>query len=157
VRLGASDTAATEGGVSAAVALEKIRYASDLSPEVRAAIDPHLAKWAFLIPGWCHGVDVRWDDDDTTGALVVTVHYEYRDADLIVLPNFLTHLEHRQRQLVHELMHLLLAPLTAVAEALRDALVKQVPEMETWANEQLRQGEEATTCDLAELVMRRLA
>lgn len=138
-------------------AVEKIRFSPRVPAEVRATIEPLLVKWAFLIPGWCHAIDVQWDDDDTDGALRISVHYEYRDADLFVIPNFLTGVDHRDRHVVHELMHVFTAPLTAVAQALRDALVHKVPELEEWANEQLRQGEEATVCDLTALVMERLA
>lgn len=135
----------------------KLQFAPSVETEVRSAIEPLLVKWAFLIPAWCHELAIRWDDEDTDGALRIEVHHEYRDADLFVLPNFLTTPENRERQVVHELLHLSLAPLTQVAEAMRDALVKKAPGVEEWANEMLRQGEEATTCDLTELALRRLA
>jgi hypothetical protein len=138
-------------------ALERIRFSPNVASEVRAAIEPHLVKWAFLIPAWCHELTVKWDDDDTSSALCVKVFYEYRSADLIVLPNFLTSPAARERDVVHELLHLSLAPLTIVCEAMRDALVKQAPDVEEWANEMLRHGEEATTCDLTELAVRRFA
>lgn len=134
----------------------RIRFAQSMPSEVRAALGGLLGKWAGLVPTWCHELNVRWNDRDADeGALSVTVYHEYRNADLDVHANFLTNAEHREEQLVHELMHLSLAPLTAVAEAMRDALVQQAPDVEAWANEMLRQGEEATTCDLAELVLRR--
>jgi hypothetical protein len=135
----------------------RIRFRADLPEEARAAIEPYLAKWAVLIPGWCHGVDIHWDDEDTEGGLRVSTHYEYREADIYVLPNFLSNTEHRERHVVHELVHLSLAPLTKVAQAMRDALVRKSPVLEEWANEQLRHGEEATTCDLTEMVLRRVA
>lgn len=139
------------------LAPEKIRYDSDLAPEVRAAIDPHLAKWAFLIPGWCHDLCVRWDDEDPDSAVRIKARHEYREADMYVCAVFLSDPAERERIVVHELAHLSLAPLTAVVGALRDALVAKAPDVEVWADEVLRQGEEATTCDIAELVMRRLA
>lgn len=138
-------------------AIEKIRFASKMSDEVRSAIEPHLARWAFLIPGWCHELTVKWDDNDTSAALCIEVYYEYRNADLVVLPNFLSHAEYRETQVVHELMHLAVAPLTKAAESTRDALVEQVPDVEEWAAESLRQGEEATVCDLTAFVLARLA
>lgn len=135
----------------------KLQFGPSVATEVRSAIEPLLVRWAFLIPNWCHEIDIRWDDENPDGALRIEVYYEYRDADLFILPNFLTTPENRERQLVHELFHLSLAPLTKVAEAMRDALVKKAPDVEEWANEMLRQGEEATTCDLTELALRRLA
>lgn len=138
-------------------AVEKLRFSRMLSPEVRDAVEPHLTKWAFLIPGWCHEINVIWNDGDGDGALSINVYYEYRNADLAVLANFLTKPEYREGHVVHELLHLSLAPLTQTAQALRDALAEKVPDVEPWATEQIRQGEEATTCDLAALVLERLA
>lgn len=138
-------------------AVEKIRFSRMLSPEVRSVIEPHLAKWAFLIPGWCHEVTIIWDDDDDDGALRINVFYEYRTADIAVLANFMTKPEYREGHVVHELLHLSLAPLTQTAQALRDALTKKIPDVEDWATEMIRQGEEASTCDLTALVIGQLA
>lgn len=135
----------------------KLRFTPGVPDEVREAIEPHLLGWAFLIPGWCHELVVKWDDDDTGSALAVEVFYEYRNADLIVLPNFLSRADDREQRVVHELQHLSVAPLVAVAQAMRDALVGQVPDVKEWADELLRQGEEATVCDITAFVLERLA
>jgi hypothetical protein len=138
--------------------LSKLRFSPNVAPEVREAIEPHLVKWAFLIPGWCHELNVAWNDRDTEhGALSISVFYEYRNADLDVHANFLTQPAHREQSVVHELLHLSLAPITQVAETLRDALVAEVSALEPWATEMIRQGEESTTCDLTRLVVGRLA
>lgn len=134
--------------------MTRIRFTTGTPAEARSAIEPYLSKWLGLVPTWCHELVISWKDDDTDGALSVVPLYDYRRAEIDVLPNFLTSPEEcREQDSVHELMHVPLAPLMAVVEGLRDALVKQAPEMETWANEMIRQGEEATVCDLTQLVM----
>lgn len=152
VKASGNQTTQREGVDS--VSAPRIVYRADVPVEVREAIAPYLTRWASLVPRWCHDLTVVWNDRDTeSGALSVAVYYEYRNADIEILANFLTNPDDRERQVVHELMHLQLAPLVSTSEALRDAVVKQVPEMKSWANEQLRQSEEATTCDLTELVL----
>lgn len=136
--------------------MTRFRYDASLPADLRAIVEPHLMRWADLAPAWCHEVCVRWDDDDTEAAIRVDVSYEYRNADLYVLANFLSKPTERDQHIVHELMHLSLAPLTAVAEAMRDALVTHAPDVKAWADEMLRQGEESTTCDLTHLLMGKL-
>jgi hypothetical protein len=134
----------------------RFRFRPNTPNEVVGAIASHLERWAFLVPAWCREVNIVWNDREAdTGALSVAVYYEYRNADIEVLPNFLTNSEGRERHVVHELIHLSLSPLTTTAEAMRDALVKKVPDVEDWATEMIRQGEESVTCDLAALMLDR--
>lgn len=132
---------------------QMIRYAAGVIPEVRAAIEPHLSRWAFLIPAWCHEVNVVWNDDDTDGALSVRVHYEYRRADLNVLPNFLSCPDRRERNVIHELLHIITEPMANCMRDMRDSLVKANPDLEKWADEQIRFGTESVTCDLTALLV----
>lgn len=135
--------------------MTRVRYTTDVPAEVRSAIEPHLERWAFLIPAWCRELCVRWDDDDPDSAVRIKVRYEYREADMYVCAVFLSESTEREITVVHELSHLSLAPLTAVVVGLRNALVAETPDVETWADEMIRQGEEATVCDLTRLVMER--
>ena len=157
VKASGNQTTQREGVDRVSTHSVRIHYTKEVPDEVRAIFSPLLTRWGFLVPTWCHSIDIHWDDQDDSGALRVGTHYEYREADIYVLANFLTTPENREQQVVHELMHLSLAPLTKVAESLRDALVKKAPDVEEWANEQFRQGEEATVCDLTALVMERIA
>jgi hypothetical protein len=134
----------------------KIRFTPGISDEVRAAVEPHLMKWAFLIPAWCHEVNVTWRDDDPAGALNIVVHYEYRRADINVLPNFLSCPERRERNVVHELLHIITEPMRNTARDLRDVVAKGHPDVLGWADEMIRHSDESITCDLAALVLERL-
>jgi hypothetical protein len=133
--------------------MEKIYFTAGISDEVRTAVEPHLKKWAWLIPAWCHEVNVTWRDDDTNGALNVDVHYEYRRADIQVLPNFLSCVERREANVVHELLHIVTHPLVNTARDIRDRLDKANPTLADWANEMIRHSDESVTCDLTALVM----
>lgn len=131
----------------------KIRFTPGISDEVRAAVEPHLVKWAFLIAGWCHEVNVTWKDDDPNGCLNIVVHYEYRRADINVLPNFLSIPHRREQNVVHELLHIVTEPMQNTARDLRDVVGKQHPDVLAWAEEMIRHSTESVTCDLATLVM----
>jgi hypothetical protein len=124
--------------------MNKIHFAPDTSEEVRAAIEPHLLKWSFLIPAWCSEVNVTWRDDDLDGALSVIVHYEYRRADISVLPNFLSSPHRRERNVVHELLHIVLGPMLNTERDLRNALGKDRPDVHSWAEEMIRHSNDDT-------------
>lgn len=133
--------------------MAEITYTAGISTEVRAAIEPHLAKWAHIIPAWCHEVTVTWEDDELDGALDITVHSEYRRADLRVLPNFLSCVERREQAVVHELLHIMTEPMRNVARDLRDVVARDHPALKEWAEEVIRHSNESVTCDLTALVM----
>lgn len=134
--------------------MKRIRITPGLPVEVFDAINPHLQRWALLVPSWCREVNILWDDADDNGALCIKVHYEYRRADLTVLPNFLSMSEPGRREVavIHELLHIVTEPMINTARDLRDTLVKAHPEMETWADEMIRHSNESVTCDLTEMV-----
>lgn len=134
---------------------DKIRFAPSVSPEVRNAIEPHIVRWAFLVPAWCQEVDVHWDDGDSGGSLRMDTSYEYRRADLFVLPNFLScEPDHRETDVVHELLHIVTAPIDRVAQDFRDVLVKDNKSLKPFADEMIRRAIESVTCDLTQLIRR---
>lgn len=128
----------------------KIAFTPGMSDEVRAAIEPHLRKWGFLIPGWCRELNVTWKDDDDRGALNILVHYEYRRADMNVLANFMSITHRREQNVVHELLHIVTAPLCNTMQDFRNALK---PELVPWADEMIRHSSESVTCDLQAMTM----
>lgn len=134
----------------------RIRFTPGTSDEVRAAIEPHLLKWAFLIPSWCHEVNVTWRDDHTNGALNIVVHYEYRRADLTICPNFMSIPLRRERCVVHELLHIITQPIVNTANDIRDVLEKDSPRLAEWATEMIRHSDESVTCDLTAILCAQL-
>jgi hypothetical protein len=134
----------------------KINFTPGTSDEVRAAIEPHLLKWEFLIPAWCHEVNVTWKDDDLNGALNIVVHYEYRRADVTICPNFMSIPHRRERNVVHELLHIVTHPIVNTARDIRDRIDKTNPSLADWANEMIRHSDESVACDLTAVLMGRL-
>lgn len=119
--------------------MTRIRYTPGLPDEVRSAVAPHLERWAFLIPSWCHELNVI---------------YEYRRADLTVLPNFISCLpDRRARDVVHELLHIIIEPMQRVAKDLRERLVAECPPLGAWSSEAIRFADESVTVDLTEMVL----
>jgi hypothetical protein len=132
----------------------RIRYSPGMPDEVRIAVAPHVERWAFLAPAWCRYINVVWGDEETSNALSVTAHYEYRRATLYIHPNFLTCPDRREENIVHELSHLLTEPMYNTMRDLKAALVDKVPELQAWATEAIRYAVESTTCDLTDTLMR---
>lgn len=130
-----------------------IDYRPGIPPEVRGAIEPLLTCWQGVLPSWCHTLNVIWSEADT-GALSIRTQYEYRRATLTVYPNFITCPDKRERDVIHELMHVLLEPLANVMTDMRDELAEKCPDVKRWAEEAARYGEESAVCDLAAAFLR---
>lgn len=117
--------------------------------EVQKAISPYLTAWSPIIPGWCREIIVVWNDNDTEGALSMRANYEYRRGELTIHPNFISHPERREQAVVHEFIHVLLEPFSNTLTDIKDALLKERPDLKTWVEEQIRYSEESTVCDIA--------
>lgn len=125
-----------------------ISYRPGLPMEVRITVEPHLKKWAHVVPSWCHELNVLWDDDNTNAAASVTVHYEYRRADLKIFPNFLTCNDRRESNILHELLHIMTEPMYNTMKDLKATVADKHPELKAWAEENMRMAIESVTCDL---------
>lgn len=96
----------------------RIAYDKNIPREVRAQlqemIDPLARRYA---PGWCNSLTVMWDSPCDSGDVQNTYaecqpRYDYRAASIIVYPAFLRVAKaERKAIIVHELCHLLNAPL----------------------------------------------
>lgn len=120
--------------------------------EVQQALIPHLNKWLFLVPSWCHELCVCWGGYDTDAALSITVHCEYRRADLFVHPDFLSNHERREAQVIHELMHITTEPMAKTIRDLRVLALEKNHDLRPLIDEQIRMAIESVTCDLTALV-----
>ena len=126
-----------------------VEYAPGVPHEVRQALEPHLVKWSFLLPAWCHVLQVIWGEEHPQGALEMVAHYEYRSAELWVYSNYLTREDVREEKIIHELLHVSTAPMDLQMRQLRDALVRLCPDLEQWATENIRSSVESVVSDLA--------
>lgn len=125
-----------------------LKISINVPAEVADAVTPILRAWSHLVPAWVYEINLMWADEANEGALSITAHYEYRRADLFVHPNFISHPERREPNLVHELMHIMTEPLLNVVCDLRDQLIERQPDLKPYVKEQIRYAVESVTCDL---------
>jgi hypothetical protein len=101
--------------------------------EVPELIKPELARFLdtlnYLVPDWCSHVWVAWRAGDTGNNSTVadiTAFYDYRWARMQVYACWLDQSEEFKREsLVHELMHLFVAPLSDYAKAMLKILIPE--------------------------------
>jgi hypothetical protein len=111
--------AALSFGMSGFLALEagmiRVLYDDGVPVEVAALLQPLVEKWSWIVPSICHELRVQFssDADDEEAIMAVSLSPEYRAADLLVFPRWLTEKKsERERCVVHELCHIVVAPLT---------------------------------------------
>ena len=130
-----------------------LHYSRECPPEIRAALEPILTSYLYLVPTWCHEIWVRYTDDDADAALSVTPVPEYRFARLYVHPSWLIGKDSlRKEQVVHEFLHISLDVLTTFLKDLTDRLCAEDDILKGWAQDQLRQRFEGVVCDLTRAV-----
>ena len=137
----------------------KIRLYDETPKLVVPEIERFTGELEHLVPDWCSHVWVAWQAGDSTNASTVAdidVHYDYRWARMCIYASWLDQTEEFKREaLVHELMHLFVAPLSDYA---RDTFKLVVPQDEAdkfskSITEQIRQRCESVTQDLTRLVL----
>lgn len=137
----------------------KIRFYAETPAVVLPELQRFLDPLNHLVPDWCSHVWVAWSSGDTGNASTVadmTAHYDYRWARMNVYASWLEQTEEFKREaLIHELMHLFVAPLSGYA---RDTLKLLCPENEAEKfsksiAEQIRERCESATQDLTRFVL----
>lgn len=123
--------------------------------EIRAALRPVLSDYLWLVPSWCQTLYVRWDDRpeeaDTTAS--ASAQPEYRQAQLTICPGWLGAVHaSRRTALVHELLHLPLAPMVIEHSDLATRLLDDAPAFRGYSQEQWRRAFEGSVQDLAAAV-----
>jgi hypothetical protein len=134
-----------------------------LYEEVPALVKPELLRFLdplnHLIPDWCSHVWVAWSANDTDNASTVadiTAHYDYRWARMNVYASWLDQAEDFKREsLIHELMHLFVAPLSDYARDMFKLLIpnNEASKFNKATIEQLRERCESVTQDLTRLTL----
>ena len=136
-----------------AIGVTRVVY-TDISPQMKEAIERIVAKWVRILPSWCHELTVR--QDDTTEAKVeacFTVSPEYRGATLFVYPRLMAYHD-IERVIVHEFCHAYTTPIARVAkEFCDDAFSEPTPGSKTMER-RIDDMTEGATEDLAALLMR---
>jgi hypothetical protein len=118
--------------VGAQVGAVRVLYQDGVPLEVAGILQPLFDKWLKLVPTWCHEIEVSWNEPDETEqgvVLAICPSVEYRRAEFAVFPKWLTEKKaSREQAVVHELVHLLLAPLTEFYDDVIDRLGAKLAE-----------------------------
>jgi hypothetical protein len=105
-----------------------------MPPEVRAAVRPLLLAHLWLVPAWCRELLVTWKDrhhHDTGGTITASSGSDpqYRYARLALHAPWLdSSRSQRRREIIHELLHIPLAPLIDYHEDAIDRLFADAEE-----------------------------
>lgn len=136
----------------------RIEWNADVPDLVRKAVEPLLGRYLGLIPPWCVVRVVRGIPEEGDGTPAeIHVSQEYRAARLVIYPAFLEcDPEYRETCIVHELLHIPTMAMKTAFHDLKAALNLEVehPALSRWADEIMRQANEAATTDLTEALRR---
>lgn len=94
-----------------------IIYSDKLPAEVRQIVEPLLERHASILPEWCHRLTVYFDETGNQSYSASTgTDWPYRKAAIHLHAGFLSDTaEVRERDIVHELFHVVTAPATDFA------------------------------------------
>lgn len=133
-----------------------LEWLQKMPAEVRASAEPLIRKRLWRLPSWCHELSVRWDDDDAGTGARVTVDVEYRRAQIVVCPGFLTETKaERDRIIAHEMTHIPTLALGNLFDEAMALLPKEQRHVKAMLLERWRLAMEGATCDLTEAFERR--
>jgi len=131
----------------------KINFEKNIPTEIRSAIEPLVNDLAWLIPGWCQYIDIRWQEENPQGAFMQCgTNYAYRWVSITVFPQWLMQEDSERKEcLVHEIIHGLNAPL---ADWIREVIKTLAPEetegrLQTILMDELVQRNESFVQDMA--------
>lgn len=133
-----------------------MKWDAGVPPEVRAAAEPHLTRWAGLLPTWCQEFRVRWGSEPGTSCQI-TCHYPNRWAVLKIGAEWLDQPPGaREVDLVHELLHVALEPMAAAMNRIVGDLTEAGTPLRELAASITTDGLESSVEDLARILLRTL-
>lgn len=128
-----------------------MRLTFGCKPDLRRAIEPLIKKHAHLVPSWCHVLHCNFSTEGAEEGVVasITPMTEYRKAYLYVHAGFLTDdAEEREHSIVHELLHLQVAPLESLVSQLIKSTITPDSTLAEWSWEERRRATESVVEDL---------
>jgi hypothetical protein len=127
----------------------------DVPDEVRESVEAHVMSNLDVLPNWIVQLHVIFDKEISIAE--IRPLSEYRRALLSFGPGWLeATVSYRRRTIVHEFMHVQLAPLHRYAARVIDIAGKGNDALDLELREQLRIALEQTTSDLEALTVRLL-
>lgn len=132
----------------------RLAWDNECPVEVRAAMAPYVDRYTSLLPGWLQELRLGFDDDDPNGIMYTRCDPEYRWARIMACGAWLKEDDQdRDETFLHEIIHIPVQPMVAVAEDLIAVLKETHAPMESWAREQLRRALESTVQDMTAMVL----
>ncbi len=93
----------------------RFEWKADTPPEYRAAVEPLLKLWVWLLPNWLDVVFIEYEHK--SGSAGTITRDRYRNATLFLRPALLEEGDYeREVSLVHELCHFCQGPIQSVLE-----------------------------------------
>jgi hypothetical protein len=137
----------------------RVIYPADMPQEVQAALDPLFDRWAWIVPRICDQIRVFYslehedgDGEEVLGASETSS--EYRVASLYFYPAwFCEQPISRERVFVHELCHIIVAPLAEQADFIT-AHCSGDETLRAFVEEQNRRVLEGVVTDMEQLMLR---
>lgn len=138
----------------------RVIYSDDMPKELFNAVEPLMAKWAWIVPRLCDQIRLKWseapdegdDGDEILGASEVSS--EYRVGTIHLYPAWLSEAPvSRERVFVHELCHLIVAPLSELADFIMSRCSED-PVLRAFVDELNRRTLEGVTTDLEQVMLR---
>lgn len=138
--------------------MNRFQFKGEFPPEVKPSIMAVVSRYEYLLPSWCHHVEVYWNAEigDESIALCET-KYEYRLASITIGPLWLDRdQEERERSIEHELAHIPSMPMFQWVHGVITRIVtkEQHSELQSELLESLRVWAESSTCDLVDIMRR---
>lgn len=120
----------------------------EVPPEIWDAVEPLLFQFAYLVPTWCHQVNVFYSAECQNSA-ECKAFYEYRNAQVVIGAPFLRgpHGD-RVETIRHEFLHLPIAPMTDWTKDLIHRLAGEDERLRDWLLSEWRERFEGAVCDL---------
>lgn len=99
----------------------------EMPKEVKAVVEPLLEQYEYLFPSWIRALSVRYGEGSVKGSVAeILAEVPYLQAKLYITRQFLDDNDrNRERTIVHELLHLSLAPLQDWVDNLMEMYVNE--------------------------------
>ncbi len=134
-------------------AMKKPRIYSKLEEHQVSAVVPVVRKWIRLAPSWCHSLRLEYSPDLKDADAACTPDSQYRRAVIEFAAAFFSGTEKEQERLiVHELLHLALAPLTEFVDDALERLTEGDEDFLAWVSDQWEERVDGVVEDIRELV-----
>ncbi len=137
----------------------KFIYSEHIPKEILPVIQGLLEKYSYLVPGWAQEIRIYWQsssparEDILSGQTLGSTAYRW--AQLTICPGFLEESDaDREDTIVHELVHVLLWPLSSIYDQMLQYLDDQPDRVKDFIMAQLTERVEGATVDTTTAILK---